>query len=452
MRRLSLFPQPQLLTYWMWIGLCFFNTASSAQKLPTDTLIAKLFPQNTALKWLRYYRGRLDDVSEVLLALGYDGTHCRGYMTYLQSKERFFLNGSFEGNLLILRESDAQGHTTGQLTGTLQSESLQAEWTNAASTLGSSLYAREVKAPNTTPKPCGDNKWSTRYVARWNEARLDMVLSRQSNAQVNGYLWIEAESKIYLLKGRMLDEYRYEVQALLPDGKTAAHLQGNLQNPQAHECLWIGSGEKRTFKLSQRARFNGSCLEYADYASSYDVLYFRTECAPCNETLDRIAEEWAQQVKGTIQAQNPPADPNYRSALRATAWQIISCWTENVFCGQFIFAESWKPTPTIRAFNFDLRSGKEIALEDLFHRNFNARQWLADYARKESPKLPKYAADPAFRQWIAKEGFPIVVIRRDGLEINTTFHPIYGQHRLVVPYSLIKPYMRRDNPIADLVK
>ncbi len=424
----------------------------NAQKPPVDTTVSNLFPPHTRLQWVRYYRGRFDDMAEVLLALGYDGSQCRGRMTYLQSKEVFTLQGTFENTFFVLTEGQAQGAPSGQLTGTLQGESLQAEWTNANNTLGNILHAREVKAPNTTPKPCGDNKWAARYVARWNEARLDMVLTRQSNFSLSGYLWIEAEGKTYELKGKMLSEDRYEVQALLPNGKTAAHLQGNLQNPLAHECQWTGSGEKRTFKLSQRARLGAGCIEYADYVSSYDVLYPRPECSACNQTLDKVAADWVEQIKSAIAAQKRPPTPENRNALRASAWYHISCWTETVFCGQITFSESWKQPPTARAFNFDLRTGKEITFEDLFNRNFNAREWLAEYARKEAPKLPKYASDPSFREWLAKEGFPLTTIRRDGLELSTNFHPVYGQHSIVVPYAVLKPYMRRDNPIADLVR
>ncbi len=440
---------------WLLPMLCVLSWAppiALAQRPVVDTALSRRFEPNARIQWARYYRGRFDDMVEVLLAMASDGTHCRGQLTYLQSQETLLLEGTCEGALFVLTESDAKGIVSGQLTGTLQGETLQAEWLNAANTIGTTLYAREVKAPNTTPKPCSDNKWTARYVARWNEARLDMVLSRQSNRQLSGYLWVEAEGKTYILRGKMLAEERYEVQALLPDGKTAAHLQGNLQTPQGHECLWVGSGEKRTFKLTLRARIISGCMEYADYTSSYDILYPRPECSPCNQTLDQVAAQWVEQIKGAVAAQKRPPIPQNRNALRASAWYTVTCWTENVFCGQLTLSESWRQPPTARPFNFDLRTGKEIALEDLFTRNFNAREWLAEYARKEAPKMPKYASDPPFREWLAREGFPHTTIRRDGLQISTPFHPIYGQHSLVVPYALLKPYMRRDNPIADLVK
>ncbi len=417
-----------------------------------DTTVAGLFEPGAKLQWVKFFRGRFDDVSEVVLSLGYDGSNCRGFLTYSKSQERFRLNGTLEGVVLLLEELDDKNQVSGRITGSLQGEQLVADWMNAPNTLGSRLEVQEV----TTKKPinlhCGDNKWINRYVARWNNARVDMVLARVNNSVLNGYLWIETDNKTYALAGKISPDDHFEMQALLPNGKTAAHLQGSLKTPQAVECNWVGSGEKRAIKMTMRESFQVGCLEYADYSSSYDALYPRTRNEACNKTLDAHINEWVAQCKTTIAAQKKPAAPATRNTLRASSWYDVTCWTETLFCGYLTFSESWKSETEGHAFNFDLRTGKEITFDDLFNRNFNAKEWFAEYSRKESPKMSKFAADPKFREWLNREGFPMFSIRRDGLELSTIFHPIYGQQYLTVPYATLKPYMRKDNPIADLVK
>ncbi|MBK6929873.1 MAG: hypothetical protein IPH12_03060 [Saprospirales bacterium] len=417
-----------------------------------DTAITRLFGAGAKLQWLRYFRGRLDDVTEVLLTLGYDGAQCRGFMTYGESRERFQLAGTLDGIVLVLDESDNRGMITGHITGTLQSDRLHAEWSNATNTLGSRLEAEEAKSNKPLNQPCGDNKWARRYVARWNNARVDLTLIRTNNSTLNGYLWMEADDRTYALNGKIYPDEHYEIQALLPNGKTAAHLQGSFLTPQATECNWVGSGEKRLLKFSLRSKLPVGCLEYADYTSAYDAVYPRTECADCNQTLDRRVGEWIAQCKTAIAAQKKPLKPEFRSALRASCWYEVTCWTETIFCGYLTFSESWKDQTTGVSFNFDLRTGKEITLDDLFNRGFGAKEWFADYAHKESPKMPKFAEDPKFREWVHTAGFPMFTIRRNGIELSTMFHPVYGQQHLIVPYSILKPYMRRDNPVADLVK
>ncbi len=431
--------------------------AAPAKLLPAgpaakDTAVAALFDQGAALQWIKFFRGRFDDVSEVALSLGYDGSNCRGFLTYSKSQERFRLNGTLEGVVLLLEELDGKNEVSGHLTGTLQGEQLAADWANAANTLGSRLEAQEVPSKKVINAPCGDNKWVNRYVARWNNGRVDMVLARVNNSVLNGYLWIETDNKTYSLAGKIFPDDHYEMQALLPNGKIAAHLQGSLKTPQATECNWVGSGEKRAIKLTMRENYQVGCLEYADYSSSYDALYPRTRCEACNKTLDQRVSDWVNQCKTTMTAQKKAGGPASRNILRASSWYEVTCWTETLFCGYLTFSESWKNETEGQSFNFDLRTGREITFDDLFNRNFNAKEWFAEYARKESPKMTKFAADPKFREWLNKEGFPMFTIRRDGLELSTIFHPVYGQQHLSVPYATLKPYMRKDNPIADLVK
>lgn len=427
-------------------------TAAKPTAITKDTAVEGLFNKDAKLKWVRYFRGRMDDVSEVVLSLGFDGNQCKGYLNYSESKTRFQLSGTLDGVVLVLNESDSQGMITGHLTGTLQGEQLEAEWTNATNTLGSRLEAKESKSQHASDVSCGDNKWISRYVARWANARVDFTLARVNNGGLNGYLWIESDNKTYNLKGKIFPDDHYELQAILPNGKVAAQLQGSLKNPQSTDCQWVGSGEKRTIKLMQRYQYQVGCLEYADYTSSYDAIYPRTDCTYCNSVFDQRITAWVAQCKTAFQAQKKPNKPEFRNTLRASSWYEITCWTETIFCGYLTFAESWKSQTNGISFNFDLKQGKEISLEDLFNKNFNAQDWFAEYARKESPKMNKFAADPKFREWLQKDGFPMFTIRRDGLELSTHFHPIYGQYHLTVPYTTLKPYMRRDNPIADLVK
>ncbi len=417
-----------------------------------DTAVVRLFEGGAGPQWVRYFRGRLDDVTDVVLSLGFSNGQCRGYMTYAESKMRFHLAGTLDGVVLVMDEHDANGNISGHLTGTLQGDMIDVEWTNATNTLGSRLTAEESKTNTPQQHPCGDNKWVSRYVARWNNARVDLTLARVNNSMLTGYLWIEADDRTYSLKGRIFPDEHYEIQAILPNGKTAAHLQGSLKTSQGTECNWVGSGEKRTIKFILRTKLPVGCLEYADYTTSYDALYPRPDCADCNQVLDRKVGEWVEQCKTAMAAQKKPGTPENRNALRASCWYEVTCWTETIFCGYLTFTESWNDKTSGISFNFDLRTGKEISVDDLFNRSFNAREWFADYARKESPKMAKFAADPKFREWLHEEGFPMFTIRRDGLEISTLFHPIYGQQSLTIPYTTLKPYMRRDNPIADLVK
>ncbi len=416
-----------------------------------DTALAKLFDKNASIQWVKYFKGRMDDVSAVDLALAYDGKNCRGYLTYGKSRDRLRLDGSVSGDSIRLEERDGKT-LTGNLRGTYKNRLIEAEWTNHNNSLGSRLEANEVAAGQTLTVGCSDGKWASRYIARFNGARCDMILIRLHNGNLYGYLWVEADAKTYDLRGEIDREGNYEIEALSSNDKIAGLLQGSLANPAKTVCNWVGSGEKRTFNFMQKDNFQLGCYEYSDFQSSYDALYPRTPCSGCNTWLDQQVNTWVNKCKSTLSAKKEPNTAAMRSAQRASCWAEIACLTENIFSGYLTFSESWNPQASGTSFNFDIRTGKPITFNELFNKSFNAKGWLDDYAKKEMPKLAHFANDPEYRAWVAKEGFPMFALRRDGLELSTLFHGQYGRQTLLVPYASLKPYMKKDNPVADFVK
>lgn len=427
------------------------NQTAATNPAAKDTAIAKLFEKPADIKWVRYFKGRIDDVSVVDLALGSDGKTARGYLTYSKSRVRLRLEGTVTGDSLRLEERTGK-NLTGNLRGTIKNRRLSAEWTNYNNSLGSRLEAEEILPGQTLNLGCSDGKWAGRYITRYNGARCDMILQRMQNGQLYGYLWVEADAKTYDLRGEMDREGNYEIEALSSNDRIAGLLQGNLANPQKTDCNWVGSGEKRTFNFIQKDNFQLGCYEYADFVSSYDALYPRTPCASCNTWLDQQVNNWVNKCKSTLSAKKEQNTATSRSSQRASCWAEVACLTEHIFSGYLTFSETWNPQASGMSFNFDLRTGKPISFNELFNKSFNAKGWLDDFAKKESPKLPHYANDPDYRTWLAKEGFPMFTLRRDGLELSTLFHGQYGRQTLLVPYASLKPYMKKDNPVADFVK
>jgi len=279
-----------------------------------------------------------------------------------------------------------------------------------------------------------------------------MVLVRSHNGALDGFLWVESDGRTYRLKGEIKNDGAYEMEVLGSADRLAALLSGNLKPGQNTDCNWVGSGERRTFKFVLKDHFLLGCYEYADYATSYDVLYPRTPCAHCNTQLDEQVNQWVESCKSAFSGKKIPLSPANRGSQRASAWPEIACWTDNVFTGYVTFSDTWTDQAQGLSFNYDLRSNKEIGLEDLFNKGFNAQKYLTDWANREMPKLPSFAGDPKYREWLTRAGFPLFALRREGLEISTLFHPQYGRQTLLVPYSGLKTYLKKDSPAGEFVK
>ncbi|HMX40152.1 MAG TPA: hypothetical protein PK971_11705 [Saprospiraceae bacterium] len=455
--RFPLFP-PVLLA--LLVSLCAVPVFSqnpsakvNAMLAGRDSAVARLFEQPADIRWFKRFKGRMDDAAVVDVHLGFDGRSCRGYLTYSKSNVRIRLDGSMpDTTRLMLEERDGKKNRLATLSGSLKNHLLQAEWANHDNSLGSRLEAREVMPGQVLTVSCADSKWAYRYLGRYNEDRVDMVLVRMHHDRLYGFLWVEADKKTYSLQGGIDDEGNYEITALSAGGKVSGRLNGSLKVLKNTDCNWVGSGERRVFKLVQGPSLPFNCQEYADFRSSFDAVYPRTPCTACNTWLDQQMKTWTDRCKSFISARTEPPSPQNRAANRASAWAELSTWTDNLLCGYLTFTETWNDQAQGASFNFDLKAGRMLLLEDLFSKGFNARGWLEDYAKRESPKLPQFAADPKYREWIVKEGFPLFTIRRDGLEISTLFHPQYGRQSLMIPYAALKTYLKKDNPAAEFIK
>ncbi|MDX2282026.1 MAG: hypothetical protein NW218_20720 [Saprospiraceae bacterium] len=429
-------------------------TSTVSVPLPpvADSAIQKLFNNSTALKWIKRLKGRIDDVYLVDIALGSDGRNCKGYLTYIKSKTRFQISGPLEKDQIVLEERDANNYVTGQIKGTFNGTRLEGSWSNNNNSLGSRIEAEIIQPGQTVVTSCAENKWACRYITRYNGGRADMVLIRMHNGALEGFLWVEADRNTYTLKGELKTDGTYDLEALLPNGKTGGLISGNLSNPTAITANWVGSGEKRSFSFSQKDKLVFGCLDYADYRSGFDAIYPRTACTACNTWLDQQVNGWMSACRTAVAAKQEPLNAASRSAHRGSCWSDIVCWTENILSGYLTFTDTWTPDAQGKSFNFNLKTGKEITLADLFVKSFNAKSWLDEYWKRESPKMRQFASDPAYREWINKVGFPLFALRRDGLELSTLFHPVYGQQHLLVPYADLKPYLRKDHPVAEFVK
>jgi hypothetical protein len=432
-----------------------FAQGPATSKPQPDTALVKLFDKPADIKWMKKFRGRMDDATVVDISLGLNknGSTLVGYLTYQRSNQRIRLQGVFEDSTRFkIEERDGAKNVLGRLVGTYKDRMLEAEWTNADNTLGWDLEAREVPPGGTLNLTCGDNKWANRYLGRYNDKRVELTVVRMHHGSLHGFLWVEADGKTYRLKGEINREGDYEITAALINGKQAAILSGNLKNPKITDCNWIGSGERRSFKLNMAQSLLFGCYDYADYQTNYDGIYPRTTCTNCNNWLDQQMKTWADGCKASFNAQIKPNGPTNRSAHRASAWPEITAWTDNLFCGYMTFTDTWSEQAQGMAFNFDLRTGKNIVYDDLFAKGFNAKYWLDDYVKKELPKMPQYASDPKYKEWIDKEGFPQFTVRREGLELSTLFHPRYGRQAILVPYAQLRANFRKDNPIIEFLK
>lgn len=391
-------------------------------------------------------------MSDVDLSLGFDGKNCRGWMTYIESQTRLRLDGVLRGDTLILREIAPNDETSGYLRGTFQKRKFDADWSNYNGTLGGRLESEEVNVQSLGGvSHCGDNKWLNRYATKLNGGAVEVSLLRANNGFLTGQIWLDRDRKTYNLKGEINDDGDYSLDITRADGQSQGKLKGSMQYLQNLEAMWeTTGGGKQFFNFSLLETRPVGCYESADFSGGWDVIYPKTKSNSCNTWFERQVGAWVSTCKNHFSKNQPDATPQNRAARRASAWPEIVFWSDNFYCGILTCTESWEEQPHGKAFNFDLAKNREILLEDIFIKNFEAKTWLEAQAKKQAPWL-NGSDRVGLRPWLDQVGFPFWNLTREGIEMSSPFHPMFGRQRVLVAWDLVKPYLRKDSFVLNLI-
>lgn len=393
----------------------------------------------------------MDDINDIGIVLGFDGKTCRGKMRYLRSAETLELRGTWSGGRFQLDEVDSFGNITGKLEGSINSNILQAAWSNVDNTIGRKVMLAEVAKVDNLPTHCGDNKWLRFYKAADKGNEMELLLQKGSNNQVWGIAYYLNRS--FKVQGQ-IDSLNYLDLSLR---KASNNHLGNIRAAD-----FIGSknftavfsrndNHEQTFYFQLTGQLAMDCLEFADYVSNYDIVFPKTTNAPFNEWMGTKAAEWAASCRLQAKRNEIGQTPATRASQSASGWCEIEYFTDDLISGFISGRTSWKRGQQDFSFNFDLKKGVEIRPKDIFKDLFDPSSFVQTIVKSAFKKHALYESDEGFRKWIDSAAFPFYTIRKEGICFSTEFNILYGRQSMTVPYSELKPYLKENSPLKGLV-
>jgi hypothetical protein len=436
------------MRFWLFFLLCFCLSTATAQKnqpIPntpalTDADIGRLFEKSGSIRWIKRYNGLLDAVISTEIAIGFDGKNCAGYLTYAKSKARFRLEGTLEGNQLRLKELNSRDELTGFVRGTWSDARLEGTWVNYNNTLEAVLTA------STTHLSCSSQKWTNRYGTSFKNMPADLLLNRTDEQRLTGTLWSQADNTTYIIRGTIASDGLCKLDVLRADGRPMARMNGKMAGQQPFVTSWESEGSAPTsVRWIFRESFPYDCSEFADHCTALEALFPQNRYPVSNEWFKQRVADWQTRCKAAF-ARQPESTPlpAHRYALRSVVSTDVVCWNDGVLSGYFTAQDSWASTPTDQTFNFDLRTGRALTLEDFFEKSATIQTWIDDFIKKEKMKVPRFATDQAFRDWLYAEKLNLFLVQRDGLALSTGLHPVFGRVKILIPYTTLKPMLRKE--------
>jgi hypothetical protein len=440
----------------MCIGTFSFMEKTHAQDDYSNVNISDLFKNPKKIKWVKHYKGRVDDISDVGLSVAYDGKNCKGFITYLRSKERFKLEGHIKKSKLLLRETDNEESVTGHFEGDIKNDfsEIKAHWFNKEKTRAGVLDLKRVEKEVIFPTYCGDNKWIRKYQGFINSEKAELILQRSSDYKLKGVLWLKNRNRTYSLEGTMLDDMKFKVIAIDDTADKIGTIEGEI-NPSSHKLMgsWINAEEK-----SKRVSFHKidnilvGCIEYQDYMTTYDVTYPKSKNEAFNSYMDLTVEKWknsCQKHAAELKKINPVPGPEDRGLANAAGWFELEYFSDTLISGYITFNKSWEDDHQDISFNYDLVKGRSFTLYDLFKTGVDYNSLLREKVLQKLQFASVYG-NKKYKEWLNEASFVLFTIRENGIRYSTSFHPIYGRQSATIPFSDIEKHLNPYSSIAYL--
>ena len=413
-----------------------------AQKIDAKDYVKKLFKNQAEIQWIKHYKGRIDDLNDVAITLGFDGVDCKGRLTYLRSNTDFDLNGFIEDGSIFLQELNQQKKVSGILSGKIVGKTINGDWKNFDGSRGGNLSLTETKGIVTFPSYCGDNKWIRKYQGKIANDNWEILLQKESSDQLTGLIFHKKKNTSYSLKGNIDVNNNFTLKAKNQKGQIVETFTGELMQDQ----LTIGTKKSKKVTLVPVAGLTIGCIEYADYATGYDITFPKTTNAAFNKQMDEETNAWIKACRNhllKIKKQKTSTDPKMRANERGFAWGEVEYFSKNVISGFMTFSNTWTPGQKLIAFNFDLENDRMLYLEDFFEKKKDYQKYIRSYIKKEIKNHQLYA-DADFKRWIKKSDFSYFTIRKDGICFSTKYSKLYGRQSVTIPFRQLQPFLKKS--------
>lgn len=389
----------------------------------------------------RYFKGRIDDFNDINITLTCGKSDCTGQMKYLRSKATFQLKGKLYGENLELKEIDSLGNLSGRINGKLIGRSINAKWTNHDRSISNQLVLEQTLVADDLPTYCGENKWITQYLHKNGDETIHLLMQMGANNQVLGNA--DWNGKLYQLQGELGKNDSFSARLKSSDGQIYT-LESDHYNPSRTLKATLTDKNERsqslTFKLKEQLAVG--CVRYADYTTTYDATYPKTNDAAFNDWIESVIFEWSNECQNYVSLNKSDVlKPENRAVHRANAWVDLTYYSKEFITGFIIFNSNWEDQPHCVSFNFDLKTGIRIIEKDLFRNIFDLPIFTKRVASNFFKNHPMYM-DKDFKEWIQMAEFPHFTIQREGINFSTDFDLIYGQQNMLIPYIELAQFLQ----------
>jgi hypothetical protein len=289
-----------------------------------------------------------------------------------------------------------------------------------------------------------ENKGYRNYSTKWKDRDAQLIIARLQAGMLIGQIYVVGE-QVYELRGSVAADGKFVARVIEATSKQdIGSIKGTL-NKDTKSSFTIEEGQKpkQYLHCNLEQVFLAKTIDASTQAGLIDAIYPITKSEALNTLLQNRTENWMSIAKNQAQA---------GQQSHATAWSYITWWEDNLIVMMMTYQTSADSTPQNYPILFNIKKKQEIKITDLFQERFDAETWFKAQVMKQKPGIANYQTDATYATWLDNQGFPVQYLRNDGIVLASPFHAIYGVAEILLPWSVLKPYLKSNGVLKGLVK
>ena len=419
------------------ISIIFLTSLLSAQSV--SHLVLNKFANNERGIWIRQYEGRMDDLSYAYMVLGYNQDVYRGL---LQQKglDDWHLEGEVDGKTLNLIVVDDDDDLLGYIRGQIQDSAIVATFSFHDESWQRLLVLDRILRP-TPSDVCGKNKWLKTYQGTLMSDNVDFVLQKEEDQILSGLVFFENQNISYDLKGSCATETCNEANLQLYNSQDV--LLGSLiMSGLNSTAMTVQLGEEiyPDFMTTQDLPMICGSHFHKKHRLSYVYPFFENK--KIDDWFKRQVNSWLSTFRDPVQNELEFGDFRLWVDLDYLGDRLVSgTITSRVKNGQ-INRES---------FIFDLSKRAPSEINDWVVNQKSFDPFIAEIIQAEKSRMTK-SFPPEGKAWLEGQEFSHISLRKEGLCLKSDFSSLFGENKIMIPWNVVEPYLKRFVNIQKLLK
>ncbi|MEL6989807.1 MAG: hypothetical protein AAGK97_18510, partial [Bacteroidota bacterium] len=337
------------------------------------------------------------------------------------SNTSFKLNGYLNGNTWFLTESNSKGETTGFLEAQTDGQFMWGKWRNTKN---------QIYIPFTLSKDKQNVKgaWIKKFTGKLSEESVEVFVQKYLDKAYAGYAYFKEQGLFIPIKG--IDAENKQTSLLLyaeTNNSIFSSIEINLQKDEIYDVAILDAkGGKKYSTLNLKDEFPFEVNHFADFYNIYDSNYPKLNHKFFDTWMQEKMETWIKESTKSSKIQqviNQGNQSDLRFSNQMLSWVEIDYFLNNIVSDRITFQDPNKKEFIKENFILDLKSKKELTVENIFNDYKGVRKWVEREGKEKLLTQSIIAESALLTEWIKNQSFSNTSIREHSIIFSTSYDP-----------------------------